>query len=305
MKNFIKSIYRAITPGYLIRKKSELKEYLFWENARKKVEKNVAKKYNAVSENSLPDDILKALQFLKTNKLQIVPYEFTKKYVKLNTTVYLDEKNGLRYTIYENKRLYFRRSWTEKKIRDYYNYLLMEQDIESPHRYLSAEFNVKENGIIVDAGAAEGIFALSVIEKAGKVYLFEPDSEWVEALQATFEPWKSKTEIIPAYISDHDDSQSCSLDHFFSDKPYPDFIKIDVEGAELEVLKGFESYLSTKEAIQIAVCTYHKQGDEQRLKEYLETRNFNISYSNGFVLFYYDKGIQDPYFRRCIIRATR
>jgi len=67
-----------------------------------------------------------------------------------------------------------------------------EQDNQSPHLYLTAEFQVDINSIVVDAGVAEGNFALSVVEKAKILYLIECDTEWMEALRLTFAPWKEK-----------------------------------------------------------------------------------------------------------------
>lgn len=46
--------------------------------------------------------------------------------------------------------------------------------------------------MIADIGSAEGNFSLSNIENVKKVYLFESDKEWIEALEATFRPWRDK-----------------------------------------------------------------------------------------------------------------
>src|SRR5205085_2663461 len=109
------------------------------------------------------------------------------------------------------KRLYFKRSWTKDDVRSSYNALLIEQDEQSPHRYLTKQFNLENGSVVVDIGTAEGNFALSVIEKVSLIYLFEADEQWAEALHATFDPWKDKVRIINKYVSDHESENSVSL----------------------------------------------------------------------------------------------
>ena len=140
--------------------------------------------------------------------------------------------------LWEGKKLYYKNGNRPKKAQQYFNSLRLEQDIRSPHRYLTPDFDVAENDVVVDVGAAEGNFSLSVIEKVGHVFLFETDIKWIKALEATFEPWKHKVKIIQKYVSDKTDDQCIALDDFFDDKQTIHFIKADVEGAEGLVLQG-------------------------------------------------------------------
>ena len=71
--------------------------------------------------------------------------------------------------------------------------------------YLSDNFTVQQDDVLLDVGSAEGIFALTHIEKLKHVVLFERNAQWVEALEATFAPWKEKVTIIRKYVSDCDD----------------------------------------------------------------------------------------------------
>jgi 16S rRNA A1518/A1519 N6-dimethyltransferase RsmA/KsgA/DIM1 with predicted DNA glycosylase/AP lyase activity len=56
---------------------------------------------------------------------------------------------------------------------------------------------VAEGDVVVDAGAAEGNFALSVIDKASKVYIIEGDAGWCEALRQTFLPYNRNSAKLP------------------------------------------------------------------------------------------------------------
>ena len=93
----------------------------------------------------------------------------------------------------------------------------MEQDLRSPHHYLDSIEEVKGK-TFVDVGSAEGFTSLEVIEKASHIYLFEQDTLWIEALNATFEPWKDKVSIIPKYVSNNNSEQEITLDTFFKIK---------------------------------------------------------------------------------------
>ena len=164
------------------------------------------------------------IDFLKNNPLAIFPYNFTKKYRRKDVKVYTDDLCGMKYIIQDHKRLYFKKSWGEKRIKKYYSVLLSEQDIDSPHCYENPNFCVNKDDIVVDAGVAEGNFALSIIEKVKKIYLFEADEEWIDVLKTTFAPWKEKVEIICKYVSDNDENGNITLDSFFKTGKI-DFIK--------------------------------------------------------------------------------
>lgn len=151
---------------------------------------------------------------MKKNPVSVFPYPFSQQYDQNDIEVFLDEKLGLRYVLPDNKRLYFKRSFSDSDIQWAYNMLKMEQDVASPHRYLTADFQVDNGDVVVDAGAADGNFSLSVVEKAGAIYIFETESEWIEALEATFAPWKEKVHIVNKFISNVNDARNATLDDF-------------------------------------------------------------------------------------------
>ncbi|MBA3665081.1 MAG: FkbM family methyltransferase [Bacteroidetes bacterium] len=249
-------------------------------------------------------DSKEIISFLKENGLHVFPYEFSKKYKADDVKVVYNELNGLHYVNYFDKKLYFKKDWTPEKIRSKFSFLLNEQDAGSPHQYLSEDFKMEPGTVIADAGAAEGIFILPFIDTIKHAYLFETDEEWIEALNATFENYKDKVTIINKYVSDKNDSMNVSLDSFFQDKNV-DFIKIDVDGAEMELLKGAKKILSELHPLKVAICTYHNQKDEIEFNELLKSYGFKTSTSDKFMLFHYDDNLTEPYLRRGIIRAQK
>ena len=238
------------------------------------------------------------------HKLDIFPYAYADQYHQEDITVYHDEVCGLSYVLQDNKRLYFKRGWNEKKIRRNYNRLRIEQDPGSPHFYTSEHFQVEQGDVVADIGCAEGNFALTIVDKVEKLYLFECDPGWLEALQHTFSPWNDKVEIVPKFVSDRDDERNCTGDTFFADKPV-DFFKIDVDGGERPLLKGLQKTIGSKDPVKIAFCTYHRAQDEKEFTAYFLSHGFQVSPSQRFMIFYHDKMIAAPYLRRGLIRATR
>ena len=231
----------------------------------------------------------------------IFPYPFVETLSKENIQVFYDESKSLFYVICEGKRLYFKKEFnTEDIVREMYYCVYIEQHKESPHCYLNDRFNI-EGGTVLDVGAAEGLLGLMHIEKIDKLYIFESQKEWIEALEATFEPWKDKTVIVNKYVSDKNEADCVTLDSIIKDETV-ELIKIDVEGAEQEALNGAPDTLNKTK--KLCVCTYHKNKDEVVLKNYLEKRGWITSFSKNHILFFYSK-LYPPYFRKCLIRAVK
>jgi hypothetical protein len=231
------------------------------------------------------------------------PYEFSKNYKSDSIWVYTDNECGMKYVIHDNKRLYFNPSWSERQIRKYYNLSLMEQDIDSPHRYEYGDFKVNEDDVVADVGVAEGNFALSVVGRAKKLYLFETDEHWICALKKTFEPWENKVVIVNKCVSDVNTEKEVCLDDFFADGEL-NFLKVDVEGGEMKVLQGAQTLLSDQKKLKIAVCTYHRQEDAVILGNYLNTNQFQTSFSKGYMICAWDRKLTTPWLRKGLIRAV-
>ncbi|OKL39627.1 hypothetical protein A3841_01410 [Pontibacter flavimaris] len=260
--------------------------------------------YGELSPEKLNSELQDVVGFVKKHGVVTFPYPYIYNYSPEQVKLYRDEKLDLPYVQHQGKRLYYKRTWDEIAIKENYNFLSIEQDPASPHLYLTAAFNVEEGDIVVDVGAAEGNFSLGIVEKVSKLYIFETDSEWIEALQATFAPWKEKVHILNKYVSDVVGENNITLDEFLKDYPQVDFVKIDAEGAEAKILEGAEMTLQKHKALKVAICTYHKQQDAVELAHMLRKHGFNIEYSDGYMFFLEDKQTP-PYVRKGLIRARK
>jgi hypothetical protein len=256
-----------------------------------------------IPEDTIEKEQKEVLEYLLLNPVTTFPYDFNKSYIAKDIDVHTDEKSGLKYVLHEGKRLYFKRKWKENEIRTAYNALRIEQDVNSPHRYLSPDFPVRDGAVIVDAGAGEGNFSLSVIEKARKLYLFEADKEWIEALNATFQPWKNKVVIVNKYVSNIDTDTHVSLDSFFKGEKI-DLLKADVEGCELQLLQGASNILFSQKDIMVAMCAYHRQNDAEMINRVLTQYGFDTKFSKGYMFFFLDSPPAPPYLRKGIVRAA-
>jgi hypothetical protein len=249
-------------------------------------------------------EVAEIIDFIRKYKVSIYPYEFARNYHACDIDVFYDKLDKTKYVIHSNKRLYFPSQYDTGRILAYYNNLLIEQDEKSPHKYETEEFTVKQGDVIADIGAAEGIWALQNVEKAQKVYLFECNPEWINALRKTFEPWKEKVVIVNKYISDTSDNKNVTLDSYFNGQTI-NYIKADIEGMELKMLKGMGEIFHRNNELKLLLCAYHKEGDAAELKEFLEQTGFAAEYSKGYMLFIWDKDLREPYIRRGLIRAKK
>jgi hypothetical protein len=297
-RNFMKKLYKQILPKTIKDWIWELRDYI-----ADKQKRDIIKflKKNISDQNQ---EKLEILDYLKHNGKKVFPYYFIEKYHQEDIAVYTEPNNNMKYVLHSNKRMYFPIDWNTDKIQKYYNGLLIEQDMESPHRYEFENFYVENDDIVADIGAAEGIFSLSIIEKAKKIYLFECDKAWIDALKQTFAPYNDKVVLINKFISDTNDNDCTTLDYFFLNENI-NFIKADIEGAETKLLAGAKSLLLKSNNLKIALCTYHKKNDEHILNTILIENDFHTAFSKGYMIFTDDKELAPPYLRRGLIRATK
>lgn len=261
-------------------------------------------------QDSEDEDIREIMRNIeKSQCVEVYNQDFSDKYCRDLTdilqTVQYDSEAEMYFVPWNGRNMYYPKGYSGKQVALAVNFVYMEQDMKSPHRYLDAAFDVQDGDVVIDAGVAEGNFALDVVEKAKKVYLVECEHKWIEALHKTFEPWADKVVIIEKMLGDTDDEQHASIDGFV-EEGYVNFLKLDVEGAELSALKGADRILTDSKNIRCAVCAYHCRNAEKDIRRILEKYHFNISTTNRHMFFHEDiDSWADGELRHGIVRAVK
>lgn len=268
--------------------------------------KRIQKRYG----NSESEEIKEILRNINTNhRVDAYNQDFVKEYLKKVPESYgeicLDENAGMYYMLTDGKRMYYPKSYTKEKVFANYRFICIEQDKNSPHRYLDESFRVNEGDVVIDAGVAEGNFALAVIEKVKKIYLIECEHKWIEALEKTFEPWKEKVVIVEKMLGNVNDETHISIDGLLNGEPV-NFIKMDIEGAEEEALQGAKNTLSSNNSLKCAICAYHRSNAESVIKNILMQNKFEVSTTKGYMFFKEDEdSLIDAELRHGIVRGEK
>jgi FkbM family methyltransferase len=191
--------------------------------------------------------------------------------------------------------------WLGKVDNNLHYTIAQEFDPDCPHFYTSAPIQLTPESVVLDVGACEGLFACRVLRQglAAKVICFEPSARTADYLRRSAEAngvgERIVTEVMAVsrksgtvYFAEGDTPQANSISSTPGAKPIPavalddycaehqlkltsrDLIKIDAEGADLDVLLGAEKLLRNS-APQIAVTTYHKVEHAREILAYLKS----------------------------------
>jgi len=102
----------------------------------------------------------------------------------------------------------------------------------------------------VDVGANDGWYALYFASHPTirKVYGFEPDSGLIDRARENLSfnggECVSRTVLTRKFVGNADDEQWCRIDTILAGAEYPIVFKIDVDGGEMDVLRGAKATLS-------------------------------------------------------------
>jgi FkbM family methyltransferase len=156
------------------------------------------------------------------------------------------------------------------------------------HHFVSDCTPLHPDDIVVDCGAAEGLFSFFAASRARKIYAVEPVPSWHPGLKKTFSQF-SNVELLQAGVG-HQDAMmrmtdetitSCisskgtlevpirTLDSLFHEKGIKvSFIKADVEGFEFPMLLGGEQLIRQNRP-KISMTVYHDTNHFIEVREYL------------------------------------
>jgi len=189
-------------------------------------------------------------------------------------------------------------------------FFMVEQELnaKNPHCYTTDPIKLDQTGCIIDVGACEGLFAFRMTKQHPNaiIHCFEPFGEMADLIRKGSEFNRVKDQIkvhtiavgaseghvkfvasdspdagavSPCSESDQDALKATTLDHFAAKNGLEltchDLIKIDAEGADLDVLKGSEKIIRRYRP-QIAVTTYHK--DEHPEEIYTWLNDLDLGY---------------------------
>ncbi len=157
-------------------------------------------------------------------------------------------------------------------------------DPGSWHNYFHPLTPVGAQDVVIDVGAAEGLFALLALQRGARVVAVEPNPIFVASMRRTFQRHSpGRMTICPVAASDREGRASLSpepllstlgaagkngasdvrllpLDRLLSDLASVTLIKADVEGHEMRMLEG-ASGLIRRFRPKLAITCYHEEND--------------------------------------------
>lgn len=118
---------------------------------------------------------------------------------------------------------------------DFEWYQSVYKEIWFDHEYSRYGVEVKPDNIVVDCGANVGFFTLYALDKGAKqVYSIECDNRNIESLEYNLQ--NTNSTIIQKRIGFGENNIDIEQIFQIIDKPFIDFIKIDIEWAEYDLL---------------------------------------------------------------------
>ena len=255
-------------------------------------------------------DIQATLEYWKTYSLTVFNQHVDNQ-KKVGDRVFFDDPCGLPYIHFktvggEYRKMFFPPNsvFAEYNGEKFVANLLQEQQPNSPHLYIKGEHKVNTGDIVIDAGVCEGNFALKYVDICSKMYLFECEPKWIEALEQTFRDYRDKVEIIPKFVSDVTEGDYTTIDDALPNlRGQNIFIKMDIEGYEPKALRGAKRIL-TNNRVKASVCSYHNADDCIKIKSIFRKYGYEVSTSNGWMVFVWDDNIWDTTdFRKGVVYA--
>ena len=155
------------------------------------------------------------------------------------------------------------------------------------HNFLSPRFHIGTADVVIDCGAAEGLFTWFAAQRGAQVHAFEPDAGFVASMRKSFAD-SPQVSINHCALGHRSGKAYLSEDEIFSRLTAADcgtpvelrtlddamgeakvtFLKADVEGYEFRVLLGAEAVIRRHQP-RIAVTVYHPQNNVAEITDFL------------------------------------
>lgn len=173
-------------------------------------------------------------------------------------------------------------------------------DIWKKEQYLATDFMYfSEDEVVIECGSSDGKTLKELCDKLKNkykhIYCFEPDSQCKQVLNRVIKDIKGSGTItyfekgtyketttlsfccdsLASGLSKVDDAGQNKIEVVALDEVVKErvtFIKMDIEGAELDTLKGAKRIIS-EDKPKLAICIYHKDVDIIEILEYLRVLN--------------------------------
>lgn len=185
----------------------------------------------------------------------------------------------------DDVRIFWPAAFEQSELSWLYNEIFYDRT-KNPSSYDHPKVIVPENGWVIDAGAHEGFFCyFAFLKGAAKIIAIEPIYDLRDALYKTFEREKRENRFFVETVGvgkepgvmnlNYDPEHLCeaSLDHSSGSNAveivtideiiarnnlsHEGFIKMDIEGAEMDALMGAQNTLKTFKP-RLAIAVYHE-----------------------------------------------
>jgi hypothetical protein len=228
-----------------------------------------------------------------------------------------------KYVSYTGERIAYPGSWNNNLILNNFNNIINEQtgigNNVNPHKYFSPR-ELSKDWIVYDIGAAEGWQSKIWIKFVQKIVIFEPLPSFFEQLSKTFsiDVEEGKVILLNCGVSDvHKEvimeGKTIVFDNLPNlinahKLPYPDYIKADIEGEEMNFLTGSKVVFDQHSVKVIQITTYHRPDDYINIPEFFKQYKGLGSFSAGILIFnrdgltpgHYRTKIYHPVIRKCL-----
>ena len=187
-------------------------------------------------------------------------------------------------------------------------------------QYFHPRVSVKPGDIVCEGGIDDGGSTLrfyEAMQQQGQIHAFEPVPESCKRLQTVFAPytgihleaqalWKHTGRILlagthsscSAHVSESDKQEAncacTSIDDYFASRTPPSVIKLDVEGAEREVLEGAQKNIRSCFP-KLMISIYHG-----RRLDWIEIPAMMLEYDSSYSFYC---GHHSPWYNESIVYA--